>query len=264
MSILTVLILVLGVGAVWLLRLSRAGVSWAKPMVILCSIVVMVLAVARIWSSSGTKTAGEIVALHEGYQAVCGEILAASILERHPNARVTLLTPPSGIFRGNQALVDSLRNTLEEAGLHLTRQGLTIPDRVKDNFMKSNESAPSEIQQQFVTMMMADVSAWLDASLFNQALKDLTDQADVVICTFPFIATFEMDSTDLLKKGAGPALVMLHFDSPHAEKMLKNTVLDTVIIYNNDRSVWLPGAKMPKDKQVAFQKRYKLLTAESL
>ena len=264
MSLLTVLLLVLGMATVWLLRLCRTGVSWAKPAVILCSIAVIVLAVARVIFTSGTRTAGEIVALHEGYQAVCGEILGASILERHPNARVILLTPPNGTFTGNQALVDRLQATLEEGGLSLTRKGITIPDGVKDSFLRDNKNIPPGMQQEFVTMMMADVSAWLDASSFNKALQDLAGQTDLVICTFPFSATVGMDRTDLLKKGAGPALVMLHFDSPHAEQMLESTVLDTVITYNNDPDVWKPGAKMPKNKQLAFQQRYGLLTSESL
>ena len=65
-------------------------------------------------------------------------------------------------------------------------------------------------------------------------------------------------------KGSGPALVLLNADIQEPQELLQSTVLDSVVLYQGGPDMWKPGTHIPKDKNAAFARHYKLLTAEGI
>ena len=158
--------------------------------------------------------------------------------------------------------MDSLQHTLEEAHLSVVHQSMTIPKGHIDGLvLPSMPDIKPSAKAELLRMMMADPNTWFDGETFKRTLMDLEGKADLVICTFnlPFL----LEDNDLPVKSIAPPLVLLQANVQDIDWMFENTALDTVITHKNIPDVWKPGAKIPKDKQVAFEKRYGLLSAKS-
>lgn len=258
---LTLLIVLLAVVAIWLVRLSKTGHAPAGPAAGLCAVLVIVLAVVRI-GSSGTQSDHESFrAQHEQYQAVCGRVLGQALLDRHPGARVLLLTPPAAAAKGSGALLESLQAVLEQNGISVTQQAVEIPEAVKERITAPDDPGMTpEMKAEYERVMSSDPGMWFDLSVLTEILNRLKGEVDLVVNTVDLPGEIRLDT--LPGKGRAPALVLLNVYLPEPEVLLERTVLDMAVSYRNNAEAWKPGAKVPKDPQTAFDLRYELLTAD--
>lgn len=258
----TILLLFLGAACFYFLRLSKSNVTWAKLAVVVCAILLVVLAVARMSESKDIST-GAVMDRYERYQAICGEVLGESLAARHPAARVVLLTAPPATAPGRQALLDSLQKALTGGGLTVSRKDVTPPEGMMASLLPVDDPGLTpEMAERFKSEMTMDTSLWFNTTLLGEILDDLKGQADLVVCVLSF--PMGADAAKLPPKGSGPALVLLNADIQEPQELLQSTVLDSVVLYQGGPDMWKPGTHIPKDKNAAFARHYKLLTAEGI
>jgi hypothetical protein len=251
-------LLLLGAVIPWLLRRSKHGSAWAKPAVVVCSVLVVLLAAYRIFDKP-TLTVGAAMARYEQYRAICGEVLGESLVARHPGARVVLLTTPGMTAPGSRTFLDRLQATLESGGLTVTREPVTPPGDALANMIPSDDpNIPPEMAERARRELLEESSLWFDTAFLKDLLSGLRGRADVVVCSIHF----RMGSDGAKQLPAnGPALVLVNVDVPEPQQLIADTVLDTVVVFRNNPDMWKPDVRMPRQRDAAFRSCYEMIVA---
>ena len=256
--LMTIVVCAFGAALFHLLRLSRRGVSWARPATLLCAAALILLAAGRIASS--TRSSRSIALSQYGeLQSVCGEYLGVILAERHPGARVAVLCAPTDGDRPNR-LTRHLLSALESGGLSISLHSVEHSGAI-DWSPGAGDSADSARGMEGEEERMAlESSMGIPMGRLRQLLKELDGQADLVVNTVGI--AFTDDLTTLPAKGEGPALVMMQLSSPDMDRLLERTILDTVVNYRNNPAAFKPDYRLPKNAGKAFNDCFVVLTAE--
>jgi hypothetical protein len=258
----------LGVGSVVLLRKAKQGSAGARPAAAVCALLTLVLAVGRMVVGGEGNQGEDAVESYRLYQEVCGTYLGQELALRHTGARVVILVPPrlGGMPEASlvqESLVNSLQAALQAGGASAEVREVAIPEDTLAQSRPAGEGTEDpEAQSDLSEFGMMEYGMSFDTERLSGVLSELQGEADLVVCTMDMAAGVAPGS--LPEVGSAPLLVLLPLWIEDLASVLETTVLDAVVLHQDDPDLWQADTSVPDDLAEAFHQRFVLVTKENV
>lgn len=242
MSIAQIIVMIVaGIGAFVGMSKQKEGAAWGQPLAIVCAIIAIV---AALWSAIGTMTGAPGKAAGEReveFQKVQTRKLGMYLAEKYSGAKAIVIKDP---FNTDASRPNPLLEGLK-AGIGSSVQ--IVAEVFPPLPAGYNEAAEGE--------MMAPMETWYTAKVMQDILKKAGVDYDMVITCIGLPA----GGLPLLK---GKKVVFAGGSPYEYAAAIANGLVVAAVTYKPDAEY--DDKPVPSDLQVAFDKRYVLITTDNI
>jgi len=255
-------VMVLGAAAMVVgLVKDKGGVHWGRP-VALAGIVVVLLAVILIAVQKmvGGKNTHQVVDREVAFQKAGGRKLGTYLAEKHQGAKVLILSEPrmGGPTGKTNPLIDGFKDGI---GTKLTVVAEISPEVPADKAKAFSAEMPMEGPSggEGAGQMMPPLEYWYTAKIFDDLIGKQTG-FDMIVTTIGL--PNDAAKSRILKDKTRPKIAVLNGTIYDLKAAIKPDMIVAAITYN-PKAVY-DDKPVPKDLDEAFNKRFLLVTPETL
>ena len=270
MSKVTILIMVIAaIGMIFGLSKQKAGMSWGKPLALICACIALICAVSHIFRGAGAGT-GAVVQREMAYQKVGVEKLGNYLAEKYPGGKAIILVEPAGDRNQarTQALLAGLRDGLGSGVTIVKEYQLTIPEEVRAAFTPGGggpggpgpggpgggPGAPGGPQ------MMPPMEYWFTAEVFDNIVAEYKDQCNLVITTVGLPR--DLQAMNYWNLEGAPKIAVASGSIYELKNVIQGGYVVAAVCYS-PKAVY-DEKPPPSNLDEAFDKRFLLVTPESV
>jgi len=232
---------------------QKAGVAWGMP-VLIVGVVFMLGGIVQVGRTlmGGSSSGSSNVEMQ--YLRVSTEKLGKYVAEKFPNSKILIIHEPSSTSgqERRDALINGLKEGLGAAGTVVATDEPEIPASLKANMGSGGPGQEGE--------MMAPMEMWYTAKAFD-ALVEKHKDCDMVV-TLIGLPPQEAARLKFWKMKPRPKLVIAGGSIYEYKAAFAQQLINAAVAYNP--AAVYDSNKPPSDLDEAFNKRYVLVTPETV
>lgn len=257
------MVMVLGaIGMVVGLVKDKAGTPWGRPVslggIVVVLLAVILIAVAKMTGGANTQ---QVVDREVAFQKAAGKKLGTYLAEKYAGAKMLILSEPK---MGNPSgktnpLIDGFK---EGVGTKLTLVAEISPEVPADKAKAFSAEMPMEGPSgagEGAGPMMPPLDYWYTAKIFDELIGKQTG-FDMIVTTIGL--PNDAGKSRILKDKARPKIAVLNGTIYDLKAAIKPDMIVGAVTYN-PKAIY-DDKPVPKDLDEAFNKRYLLVTPETL
>ena len=243
-----------GVGALAMVRMSRRDIAWARPAAALLAVITLVLAGLALFSRP-SRPPGDRPLL-EDYNTVAGRVLGTYLAERIEGR--ALLVVPRGFGRDHfveQALIDGLKAGFGDR----IRVADTVEPVIPEGYIRQLDAAiaAGQVESMSRAVLLTEVGDWYTTAVLFDAVQRQPDPVDLLV----LLAPVPLDFSRAVQRQAGrrPAIALLYPPMGDPADVLRTRRVEALVTMKPPREWTAPRRADPAS---FFDQRYRLMAAD--
>ncbi len=255
------IMVVAGIGMLVGLAKQKAGATWGKPLAVACIVVALATALMNIVKSTTGGGTGEIVEREQLFQKIGTKKLALYLAEKYPGAKALILTEPRLGAQANKPniLVEGLKEGFGTKITVVAEISPDIPKNAANSFaaeMPSAEGGEAGMEGE----MLPPLEYWYTGALLQKLLDKHAGTFDMLVSTIGLPQ--DANRMKIWKSKNKPKVVIANGSVYELKSAIKNGMIVGAVTYNPKAEY--DDKPVPKDLDEAFDKRFLLLTPETV